>query len=115
MRFFVLLSIFFLLTSCTQYRTYKPVPQKTFQYSYQSPERIVTNPDFSKHLSMSKQGTSIRIQLPNNLLATAKLGRNYFSASGFQCRKYTVQSSYEYSACNIGGKWHEASPIILKN
>jgi hypothetical protein len=115
MRYFVFLSMFFMLTSCSQYRTYKDIPQKTFRYSYQSPKRVVTSPSFSRHLSDSKPGTSIKIKLSDNKLTSAKLGRVYFSASGYQCRKYMVQSNYEYSACNIGGKWYEVSPIILKN
>jgi len=114
MRFFVLFSTIFLLTSCTQ-NSYKPVPQKTFQYSYQSPARVLTSPDFSKHLTSSNTGSNIQIKLPNNQLSTAKLGRTYFSASGYECRKYTVQSNFQYSACKIGGRWYENSPIILKN
>lgn len=115
MRFFVLFSSFVLLTSCSQFRKPEPIVQKDFQYSYQGPARVLTTPGFSKHLSSSNIGRNIRIKLPNNQPSTAKLGRKYFSASGLECRRYTVQSNNQYTACKVNGRWYEASPIIIKN
>ena len=114
MRLFVLLGTLLLLTSCTASRSAKVVPQKTFQYSFQAPSRVQTSPDFSKQLSSGRLGSTIKVRLDDNRLTTARLGRSYYSASGHECRKYTVQPAFEYIACNIGGKWYQASPIIAR-
>ena len=117
MRFVVLLGVMFVLASCSNYsstHTPETAPKKVFQYSYQGPARVLTSPAFSAVLNKGKSGALSKIKLANNQVATAKLGRNYFSASGYECRKYSVQSSGQYSACKINGRWYDASPIVLK-
>lgn len=114
MRLLVLLGTLLFLTSCTASRSTKVVPPKTFQYSFQGPSRVLTSPDVSKQLTSGRSGSTIKVRLDDNRLTTARLGHRYFSASGYECRKYTVQPAYEYTACRIGGKWYQASPIISK-
>ena len=91
------------------------MPQKTFQYAYQGPSRVLTSPGFAKQLSSGQTASHIKIKLQDGTIATVKLGRRYFSASGHDCRKYTVQARHEYTACTINGRWYEASPIIVSN
>lgn len=115
MRFVVLLGVMFVLASCSNYSsTQTPTPSKVFQYTYQGPERVLTSPAFASSLTNGKSGDLSKIRLANEQVATAKLGRSYFSASGYECRKYTVQSSGLHSACKVNGRWYDASPIILK-
>lgn len=99
-----------LLTSCTNNRTVEIIPHKTFQYAYQGPSRILVAPAFAKQLSSGKLGTIVKINKPK---ATARLGHAYYSANGNNCRKYTVNTAYEQAACNINGRWYQASSIII--
>ncbi len=89
------------------------MPDKTFQYSYKSPARSLANSALSKQLSSGKKGSAMRVKLKGNQVSAAKLGRKYFSASGHECRTYIIQSSDQYSACKIGGRWYKTSPIII--
>jgi len=91
------------------------VPSKTFLYAYQNSARVLTTPSFSKKLSTGPLGDVVKIKLQNDRLSTVKLGRKYYSASGYECRRYKVQERFQYSACKINGRWYEASPIIISN
>jgi len=113
MRSLVLLGMILILTSCSQFRKPEVIPQKTFQYSFQSPTRSLASPGLSKQLSSGKKGSAMKVRLSNKQISAAKLGRKYFSASGHECRKYFAQSSNQYSACKIGGRWYKTSPIII--
>jgi len=113
MRFFVLVGTLLLLTSCSTTPKSSVAPNKDFHYAYQSPSRVAASQSFSRELTSGKIGRTIKIKLHNKTFTTVKLGRNYYSASGHNCRKYTVQSNHAYSACNIGGRWFETSPIII--
>ncbi|MEE9328090.1 MAG: hypothetical protein V3U71_12460 [Cocleimonas sp.] len=113
MRILVLLSMLLMLTSCSKFREPKVMPDKTFQYSYKSPARSLANSALSKQLSSGKKGSAMRVKLKGNQVSAAKLGRKYFSASGHECRTYIIQSSDQYSACKIGGRWYKTSPIII--
>lgn len=117
---FILPSLIFgtllLLSACTSLQPpVVEVPSKTFQYAYQNPSRILSTPEFSKQLSAGSLGGVVKIRLQNNRLSTVKLGRKYYSASGYECRRYKVQARFQYSACKINGRWYEASPIIISN
>ncbi len=107
----VLLGILF-LTSCTTTKKTEIIPPKTFQYGYQKPARVATSPSFSKQLTSGRTGSSIKVQLDNNQVTSARLGRKYFAASGHECRKYTISSSVDHVACHVNGKWYQASPIV---
>jgi len=116
MRFVVLLGVMFVLASCSNYsgtQTPDTASTKVFQYAYQGPARVLTSPSFSNALNHGKSGDLSKIKLADNNVATAKLGKSYFSASGYECRRYSVQSSGQYAACKIGQRWYNASPIIL--
>lgn len=113
MKSIVLLSVVLgslLLTSCTNNRVVEVIPHKTFQYSYQNPSRILIDSTFSKQLSTGKLGTIVQISSPK---ASARLGHTYYSANGNNCRKYTINSSYERTACNVKGRWYQASSVII--
>ena len=99
MRIAVLLSIFFLLTSCSTFNQHQEteLPQKVFQYSYQAPRRTLVSADGLKQLR------------------DAKATQPYFSASGYQCRKYHLSSKTMSSACKIAGRWYSTSPILSAN
>ena len=113
MRFFVLVSTLLLLASCSTTPKFNIVPQKDFHFAYQKPSRVLANQSFAQQLASGNTGSTIKIKLHNKSITTAKLGRNYFSASGHNCRKYNVQSNHTYNACNISGRWYETSPIII--
>ncbi len=113
MRIFVLLGVLLLLTSCTNLHRTVTVPQKTFQYNYQGPSRVIINSDFAKQLSSGAIGKTVRMKLGNNAVENVRLGQNYYSASGHNCRRYTLQSNFQRSACKINGRWHNTSPIII--
>lgn len=113
MRLFVLVSTLLLLMSCSSVPRSNNVPQKTFSYAYQNPSRVLTSKSFAQQLASGKNGSTIKVQLHNKAVTNIKLGRRYYSASGHNCRKYTVQSNHVYNACNIGGHWYETSPIII--
>ena len=115
MRIFVLVSTLLLLTSCAAVNKQTTVPQTTFHYAYQNPSRVLTTPGFARQLSSGQTGSHVKIKLQNNTITTVKLGRPYFSASGHNCRRYMVQVRHEYTACQINGRWYEASPIIVGN
>ena len=121
MRFFVLPSLMIgtllLLTSCASLRTApaKIPPAKAFQYSFKNPSRLLSTPEFAKQLSSGEHNSTVRIKLQNNEISSVTLGRSYFSANGYECRRYKVKSRFAYSACKINGRWYEASPIIITN
>ena len=108
----LMLGTLLLLSSCSTSRNTEIIPPKTFQYSYQHPSRVLTSPDFSKQLSNGKSGRIITVRLDDNKVAKARLGHRYFSANGHNCRKYTVLPSFDYTACQIAGRWYQASPVI---
>lgn len=116
MRFLVLsgavLGTALMLTSCSQVQINKPVPPKVFQYAYQEPVRTSSSASFAKQLREGKDGSLVSIRLANKRATKARLGRRYFSASGYECRKYTVQTQQEYASCLIGGRWLETSPVV---
>lgn len=121
MRFFVLprlifsgliLSMTLMLASCSQFQVYKPVPQKVFQYSYLEPVRTSSSANFAKQLAAGKDGSMVSIRLKDNRATKARLGRSYFSASGYECRKYSLPAQNEYVSCLIGGRWLQTSPIV---
>ncbi len=88
----LLLSLLFFLTSCStpSKKNSAENPAKSFQYTFQAPTRTFLDPKL-------------------------KLGRSYFSASGYACKKYTLQSGRQGSACKIKGRWYSSSPILLEN
>ena len=126
MRFFVLpgsalprlvfpglvLGMTFMLTSCSQLQKYKPIPPKVFQYSYLEPKRSSSGANLAKQLTTGKVGSLVTIRLEDQNTAKARLGKSYFSASGYECRKYSLPSQSEYVSCLIGGQWLQNSPII---
>lgn len=116
MRFIVLsgavLGVALMLTSCSQVQIFKPLPPKVFKYAYQEPVRTSSSANLAKHLSTGKEGSFVAIRLENKKVAKARLGRSYFSASGYECRKYTIQTQQEYVSCQIGGRWLETSPVV---
>jgi len=116
MRFVVLLSSLLLLASCSNYsnEVQKEIPQKKFQYTFQEPTRDLLSSQFSNALNQNKQKSTINVKLSKYKSATIKTGRSYFSASGHDCRKYTLQSGQQASACKIDGRWYNASPILLE-
>ena len=79
-----------MLASCSSFskKTQEETPIKNFQYAFKAPTRAL-------------------------LGSGLKLGRSYFSASGYTCKKYTQQSGQQGSACKIDGRWYNASPILL--
>jgi len=86
------LGLLILLSSCSTFSKQSPTekPVKNLQFNYQAPTRTL-------------------------LSSKVKLGRSYFSASGYACKKYTLQSGQIGSACKIGKRWYSASPIFLAN
>ena len=102
-----------MLTSCTNTRVTEVIPHKTFQYSYQDPTRIIINAPFSKYLTTGKAGQVITVNLKSQGRSSVRLGHHYFSANGNNCRKYSVNNSYENIACNINSRWYYASPIVI--
>ncbi len=117
----LLLGVGSTLASCSQIQDYKEQffkqkPEKVFQYAYQEPKRSQLAGTFAKQLASGKQGSLVSIRLRDKRTARAKLGRQYFSASGYKCRKYMLQGSpqaqTEYASCLVNGRWLDASPII---
>ncbi len=88
----------------------KPVPL-VFQYSYKDPVRTSSSTTLSKQLSTGKDGSLVAVQLKDKTTSKARLGRRYFSASGYECRKYLINTQNEYTSCFIGGRWLETNPI----
>lgn len=88
----------------------KPAPL-VFQYSYKEPVRTSSSATLSKQLSTGKDGSLVAVQLKDKTTSKARLGRSYFSASGYECRKYLINTQNEYTSCFIGGRWLETSPI----
>jgi len=88
---FLFLSLLAMLSSCTSFakKTSTAPPVKNFQYAFQAPTRTLLD-------------------------SKVKLGRSYFSASGYACKKYTMKSGQQGSACKINGRWYSASPILNK-
>ena len=86
------LSLLTSLSACSTFSKKTPIetPAKSFQFTYQTPTRTLLN-------------------------SKVKLGRSYFSASGYACKKYTLQSGQIGSACKIGKRWYTASPVFLAN
>jgi len=86
------LSLLVMLSACSTFSKKTPIeaPAKSFQFTYQAPTRTLLN-------------------------SKVKLGRSYFSASGYACKKYTLQSGQIGSACKIGKRWYTASPVFLAN
>lgn len=89
----------------------KPAPPLVFQYSFKDPVRTSASPTLSKQLSTGKDGTLVNVQLKDKSTSNARLGKHYFSASGYECRKYLLNTQNEYTSCLIGGRWLETSPI----
>lgn len=89
----------------------KPAPPLVFQYSFKDPVRTSSSPTLSKQLSTGKEGSIVNIQLKDQSTSNARLGKRYFSASGYECRKYLINTQDEYTSCFIGGRWLETSPI----
>ena len=116
-----LLATLILLTSCTnqyanQYanqRTPVNTPPKTFQFSYQEPSRQLAHSGLVQKLSKGKVGDKLTIKLASGQASTIRLGENYFSANGHQCRRYTIESSRVKSACKINNRWYQAQSIII--
>jgi hypothetical protein len=109
------------LVSCSQIKRYqlqltKQKPEKVFKYVFQEPKRSQLAANFAKQLSGGKDGSLVTIRLQDHRVKKARLGRQYFSASGYQCRKYTLQGSpqpqIEYASCLINGRWLNTSPIV---
>jgi len=88
---FLLLSLLAMLSSCSTFSKKTPAeaPAKNFQYAFQAPTRTLLD-------------------------SKVKFGRSYFSASGYACKKYTMKSGQQGSACKINGRWYSASPILNK-
>ncbi len=112
------------LASCSQIQDYKKQffkqkPEKVFQYAYQEPKRSRLAGNFAQQLASGKQGAWVNIRLSDKSTTRARLGRQYFSASGYKCRKYTLQGSpqpqAEYASCFVNGHWLDASPVIQLN
>ena len=108
------------LASCSQIQHYKKQflkqkPEKVFQYAYQEPKRSQLAGTFARQLAIGEQGSLVTIRLSDKSTARARLGRQYFSASGYACRKYTLQGSpqpqTEYASCLVNGRWLDTSPI----
>jgi hypothetical protein len=105
MRLTFLLSILIFLTSCSSSRLPYPsqkvekkvIPEKLFSYAYQQPSRVLAGSGVSKQLS------------------SPTFGRTYFSASGYECRRYNLSSGASESACKIGKRWYTPSPVFLAN
>ncbi len=105
MRLIFLLSVLIFLTSCSNSRLpysgqkaeQKVIPEKAFSYAYQQPSRVLAGSGISKQLS------------------NPTFGRTYFSASGYECRRYNVASGSSESACKIGKRWYTPSPVFLAN
>ena len=113
MRMFFLISTLLMLTSCTNLHRTVAVPQKAFQYNYKGPTRTGIDSNFAKQLTSGKTGQTVKVKIGSNPVESVKLGQDYSSASGHQCRRYSLQSNYQRSACKINGRWHDASPIII--
>lgn len=108
------LGILILLTSCTKTnRTPITSPPKVFQYSYQEPSRQLENPHIAQKLSKGRVGETINIKLSNGRASSVRLGNNYFSANGHQCRKYTTKTATVKTACKINNRWYQSRPILI--
>jgi len=105
MRLIFLLSALIFLTSCSSSRLpyseqkaeQRIIPEKTFSYAYQQPNRVLAGSSISKQLS------------------SPAFGRTYFSASGYECRRYNISSGSSGAACKIGKHWYTPSPVFLAN
>jgi len=87
-----------------------PAP-RVFQYSFKDPVRASSSPTLSKQLSTGKDGSLVVVKLKDQTTKKARLGRSYFSASGYECRKYLINTQDEYTSCLIGGRWLETNSI----
>jgi len=115
-RTITLLGTLLLLTSCTLlHRNRTPVntAPKVFQYSYQEPARTLVPSGLAQKLSNGKMGDRVIVQLAKGLSSTIRLGEDYFSANGYQCRRYTKESAIAMSACKINNRWYQAKPILI--
>ena len=129
MRFFVLpgsalprlvfpglvLGMTLMLTSCSQLQRYKPIPHKVFQYSYQEPTRSSSSANLAKQLTTGKEGSLVAIRLKDKSTTKARLGKSYFSASGYECRRYSLPTQNEYVSCLIDGQWLETNSIVYES
>ena len=117
----LLISMASTLASCSQIQRFQEQffeqkPEKVFNYVFQEPKRTQIATNFAKQLSAGKDDSLATIRLQDKSIRKARLGRQYFSASGYECRKYTIQGSpqpqTEYASCLINGHWLDASPIV---
>ncbi len=123
MRLFVLLGLLISLTACSHSRMpfsqaepqTQEKPQKAFAYGFKAPKRAVVDKQFSQQLDRLKQGDRANFRQSNKKITRVKLGKRYFSASGYECRKITSQTNTPNSACKIGKRWYTASPVFSVN
>lgn len=108
-----LLGALVILTACTNKRTPVITSPKIFQFSYQEPARQLEKAGLAQKLSKGKVGDKVTIRLTNGQSSTIRLGENYFSANGHQCRRYTIKSSKAKSACKINNRWFQAQSILI--
>lgn len=115
--FFSTVVIVILLPSCSAYQQSKqakePVAPIVFNYSYQEPYRQSVDSALSEKLSNGKAGDMLFTKF-NGKQTTIRLGNRYYSASGYECRKYTVNPSNTKAACKINNRWYRAKPILIK-
>lgn len=104
-----------LLVSCSGNLMQKPRAHKVFNYTFQEPLRTPSTPQLSQQLTQGQEGSSVTVRLNNQRTTSARLGKRYHSASGYQCRRYFVNANDEYVACLIGGRWQDARPVIVSN
>lgn len=90
----------------------KPAAPKVFQYNYQEPVRSSSNSNLAKQLTTGIDDSVITVKLKDDTNSHARLGKRYFSASGYECRKYSIKTGGEYTACYIGGRWLETGSIL---
>lgn len=106
-----------LLTSCSaiqqREKGKKLVAPVEFNYSYRRPSRQIVSSALSLKLSKGKAGDMLYTQFKGKK-STIRLGQRYYSASGYKCRRYTVNPSNTKAACKINGRWYQAKPILIK-
>ena len=108
-----LLATLIVLTSCTNNRVAVNTSPKVFQFSYQEPSRQLAHSALIQKLSKGKVGDKVAIRSANGQSSVIRLGENYFSANGHQCRRYTIKSSRAKSACKINNRWYQAQSILI--
>lgn len=114
-RIMVVCCLGLLLGACSSAKVKLPA-YKAFTYNLSEPVRPAVSTELAEHLAGASP-QSLSLTLDDGRLVNIDLGGEYYSANGYRCRHYGVNTDgnlYEgQAACLIAGEWRQAMPILI--